>query len=84
MKAAAVVSHFFDHLFHSGGAEASSSTSVACSADGAPPMPTVQPVTFRPRAHGGRVLSFTQQGVERYACLNLDAPRAAVPLAQPV
>lgn len=51
----------------------SSQASVTCSIDGAPPMQTVEPVTLRPRDDGGEVLSFVQEGVTRYACLNLPA-----------
>jgi len=42
-------------------------------ATGAPPIRTVPPVTKKIRCHGGRLLSFAQNGVERYACLNLPA-----------
>lgn len=42
-----------------------------CSANGAPPIRTVQPVTERPFCFHGRVLSFDQNGITRYACLNL-------------
>jgi len=38
-------------------------------------MPTVAPVTVRPYAPRGRVLSFAQDGITRYACLHL--PRQA-------
>ena len=43
----------------------------ACSATGTPPLQTVAPVTERPGCKDGRVLSFDQNGVKRYACLNL-------------
>lgn len=43
----------------------------SCSADGAPPIRTVQPATIQPSCDGGRVLSFDQNGLTRYACLNL-------------
>jgi predicted esterase len=46
-----------------------------CSADGAPPIRTVQPTTRRPFCEQGHVLSFDQGGITRYACLNL--PRQA-------
>ncbi|GAA0704876.1 PHB depolymerase family esterase [Dokdonella soli] len=43
----------------------------ACSATGTPPLETVEPVTERPTCKDGQVLSFDQNGVTRYACLNL-------------
>lgn len=46
-----------------------------CSADGAPPFPTVKPVTIPQACYHGKLLSFDQDGVKRYACLNL--PRQA-------
>ncbi|MFC5742622.1 hypothetical protein [Dyella tabacisoli] len=49
------------------------STAVAqptCSATGTPPLETVEPVTERPACKEGQVLSFDQDGVTRYACLN--------------
>lgn len=46
-----------------------------CSADGAPPFPTVNPVTIPQLCHHGELLSYEQDGVKRYACLNL--PRQA-------
>lgn len=49
---------------------------VVCSADGAPPMRTVQPVTVRPSGYQGTVLTFEQQGTTRYACLH--PPQQAV------
>ena len=48
----------------------SSGAEVSCSADGAPPFTTVAPITAQPECDGGRVLSFDQAGVTRYACLN--------------
>ena len=33
-------------------------------------MPTVEPVTIKPYVERGRILSFDQQGVTRYACFN--------------
>ncbi|MFY0572312.1 hypothetical protein ACN28E_51925 [Archangium lansingense] len=65
---------FVSSLFHS--PAASADASVTCSVDGAPPMRTVEPVTLHPRADGGEVLSFVQEGVTRYACLNLPAQAA--------
>ncbi|WNG62055.1 prolyl oligopeptidase family serine peptidase [Archangium gephyra] len=62
---------FVSTLFHSSATPVN--PSVTCSIDGAPPMQTVEPVTIRPRAEGGEVLSFVQEGVTRYACLNLPA-----------
>jgi poly(3-hydroxybutyrate) depolymerase len=56
-------------------ASPSRSAEATCSADGTPPIQTVQPVTVRPVCKEGRVLSFDQEGVRRYACLNL--PRQA-------
>ena|SRR5579872_4469415 len=47
-------------------AEATCST-----ATGAPPIPTVAPVTLRPLCVQGETLTFDQDGVTRYACLNL-------------
>ncbi|HJX27705.1 MAG TPA: prolyl oligopeptidase family serine peptidase [Thermoanaerobaculia bacterium] len=55
------------------GAEAFGAEVPACFPDGAPPMPLAQPVTVRPLCFQGRLLSFDQAGVTRYACLN--APR---------
>jgi predicted esterase len=46
-----------------------------CSADGAPPFTTVTPVTVPLLCPQGELLSFEQEGVRRYACLNL--PRQA-------
>jgi len=46
---------------------------VPCSADGAPPFTTVEPVTIPLLCPQGRLLSFDQDGVRRYACLNLPA-----------
>lgn len=46
-------------------------TPPTCSSHGAPPMRTVQPVTKVPSCSKGKVLSFEQNGVTRYACLNL-------------
>jgi poly(3-hydroxybutyrate) depolymerase len=43
----------------------------ACTATGTPPMETVKPVTERPRCEDGKLLSFDQNGVTRYACFNL-------------
>ncbi len=65
MSFSELVQNFLEHFTAKPTAE-----SVSCSAFGAPPMPTVEPVTFRPHAKGGRVLSFDQNGVTRYACLN--------------
>src|SRR5579883_1463540 len=48
-----------------------------CSATGTPPLETVEPVTERPVCKGGQVLSFSQNGVMRYACLNLPPHAAA-------
>lgn len=48
-----------------------------CNATGAPPIQTVAPVTTKPTCNDGRVLSFDQNGVERFACLNLP-PQASV------
>lgn len=48
-----------------------------CSATGTPPLETVAPVTERPSCKDGRVLSFDQNGVTRYACLNLPPHAAA-------
>jgi len=42
-----------------------------CSADGAPPIRTVPRTTRRPFCEQGRVLAFDQEGITRYACLNL-------------
>ncbi|HJQ36648.1 MAG TPA: prolyl oligopeptidase family serine peptidase [Thermoanaerobaculia bacterium] len=44
---------------------------------GAPPIRTVQPETKKVSCNGGRLLSFEQNGVERYACLNLPAEARA-------
>ncbi|WP_266170144.1 PHB depolymerase family esterase [Dyella subtropica] len=55
-------------------AVAAADTTVAqptCSATGTPPLETVEPVTERPICKDGQVLSFDQNGVTRYACLNL-------------
>lgn len=52
------------------GADATCSTTT-----GAPPIQTKAPVTVRPVCYQGRLLSFDQDGVTRYACLNL--PRGA-------
>lgn len=49
----------------------SRSAEATCSADGTPPIETVTPTTIRPFCKQGRVLSFDQAGVRRYACLNL-------------
>ncbi|RUL78262.1 PHB depolymerase family esterase [Dyella choica] len=48
-----------------------------CSATGTPPMQTVAPVTKRPVCTDGRVLSFDQNAVTRYACFNLPAHAVA-------
>jgi poly(3-hydroxybutyrate) depolymerase len=42
-----------------------------CLPDGAPPIRTVSPVTRRPFCEQGHLLSFDQEGITRYACLNL-------------
>ncbi|HYI12822.1 MAG TPA: PHB depolymerase family esterase [Thermoanaerobaculia bacterium] len=52
-------------------------TGPPCSATGAPPMETVPPVTQKPKCKDGRLLKYSQEGVERYACLNLP-PQAKV------
>jgi poly(3-hydroxybutyrate) depolymerase len=52
-----------------------------CNAIGAPPIRTVKPVTTKVTCHGGRLLSLKQNGVERYACLNL--PSQAMQARQP-
>lgn len=66
----------------SAGSSAAADTNRAtCSSDGAPPMPLIQPVTVRPTAHQGSVLSFDQHGTMRYACLNLPQQAAAEPNA---
>jgi poly(3-hydroxybutyrate) depolymerase len=55
-------------------AAAASAAPPPCDATtGAPPIRTVIPVTKKVSCHGGRLLSFEQNGVERYACLNLPA-----------
>ncbi|MDK2125155.1 prolyl oligopeptidase family serine peptidase [Parachitinimonas caeni] len=41
-----------------------------CSEYGAPPMQTVEPVTKRPKCLQGQVLSYDQDNITRYACLN--------------
>lgn len=46
-----------------------------CSVDGAPPFTTVTPVMVPLICFHGERLSFQQDGVRRYACLNL--PRQA-------
>lgn len=56
-------------------AKTSPSPAVSCNATGAPPMTTVNPATARLDPHGGRLLQFNQNGVTRYANLNL--PREA-------
>lgn len=53
------------------GAADSAAAQPTCLATGTPPMQTVEPVTERPACAGGKVLSFDQHGVTRYACLNL-------------
>lgn len=58
-------------------ASAAAGTEPTCSATGTPPFETVSPVTEQPRCKDGRVLSFDQAGVKRYACLNLPTPDAA-------
>ncbi len=52
-----------------------------CSATGAPPILTVKPVTEKVTCDGGKLLSFDQNGIERYACLNL--PSQALEARQP-
>jgi len=47
------------------------STTPTCSADGAPPIQTAKPVTVPPVCKQGKRLSFDQDGIHRYACLNL-------------
>src|ERR1041384_3585721 len=57
-----------------------SGTPPPCNATtGAPPIRTVMPVTKRVSCNGGRLLSFDQNGVERYACLNLPAQARRAP-----
>src|SRR5690242_20238150 len=54
-----------------GSTTSTSSSGITCSTDGAPPMPTVEPVTIKPYVKQGRLLSFEQAGgVTRYACFN--------------
>ena len=55
----------------------------SCSVTGAPPIETVAPVTERPSCTDGKVLSFDQSGVTRYACLNMP-PKAAGPAKTPM
>lgn len=55
-----------------------------CSATGTPPMETVKPVTERPACKQGQVLSFDQNGVTRYACLNLPSHAGAGALKWPM
>lgn len=51
---------------------ATSTTTPACSADGAPPIQTAKPpVTVPPVCKQGKLLKFAQDGLRRYACLNL-------------
>jgi poly(3-hydroxybutyrate) depolymerase len=57
-------------------AHAASIADATCSTTtGAPPIQTVAPVTVRPLCVQGQTLTFDQDGVTRYACLNL--PQAA-------
>lgn len=79
MRHFSLLTTLFDYFFHTQSSASSGSTTstpVMCSADGAPPMTTVSPVTLRPNARNGRVLTFEQQGVTRYACFNTP-PQAA-------
>jgi predicted esterase len=59
-----------DKKSEQGSTTSTSSSGITCSADGAPPMPTVEPVTIKPYIKQGRILSFEQAGITRYACFN--------------
>ncbi len=66
-----------DLLLHS--SKKSSTTAAAsyvCSTDGTPPMPTTTPVTIKPYCEHGRILSFEQEGITRYACFDSPAQAA--------
>jgi len=60
-------------------AAAQSGDSLPCSATGAPPIRTVTPETKKVTCNGGRLFSFDQNGVVRYACLNLPAQATRAP-----
>jgi len=67
-------------LFISFACAAADVAAPACSATGTPPLETVEPVTEKPNCKDGRVLSFDQAGVTRYACLNLPAGASKAPM----
>ncbi len=67
-------------LFVSLAAAAADISAPACTATGTPPIQTVEPVTERPSCKDGKVLSFDQAGVTRYACLNLGDGAAKLPM----
>jgi len=67
-------------LFVSLASAAADLSTPACTATGTPPIQTVEPVTERPSCKDGRVLSFDQAGVTRYACLNLVGGAAKSPM----
>jgi poly(3-hydroxybutyrate) depolymerase len=52
-----------------------------CSTDGTQPIQTVTPTTVRPICKSGSLLSFDQDGVHRYACLNLPRQAQGTPAA---
>ena len=61
------------NAFPASGAKQSGAAPPCSAVTGAPPIQTVKPVTKKVTCHAGRLLSFHQDGVERYACLNLPA-----------
>lgn len=63
---------------------AATSAQPACTGTGTPPLETVAPVTERPTCKNGKVLSFDQAGVTRYACLNAPERAAAGPSKWPM
>jgi poly(3-hydroxybutyrate) depolymerase len=56
-------------------ATSASSTQTVCSADGAPPIRTDEPVSIPLYCKDGKLLSFKQNGIVRHACFN--PPRQA-------
>ncbi len=51
-------------------AASASSGQTVCSADGAPPIRTDEPVSLPLYCKDGKLLSFKQSGIVRYACFN--------------
>ena len=58
-------------LLLAGSGDAFAAEATCSTATGAPPFQTVAPVTLRPLCVQGETLTFDQDGVTRYACLNL-------------